>query len=90
MQGRPDAHDFVAAFTGSHHCIMEYLLEEVLKRQSESMRAFLLGTSILERLCGPLCEAVVGDTRERIDGQAILQELERRNLFLVPLDDNRH
>jgi LuxR family maltose regulon positive regulatory protein len=90
MQGRPDAHDFVAAFTGSHHYIMDYLLEEVLKRQPESMRTFLLKTSVLERLCGPLCEAIIGETRERIDGQAILQELERRNLFLVPLDDVRH
>ena len=105
MQGRPDAHDFVAAFTGSHHYIVDYLLDEVLKRQPESMRTFLLKTSLLERLCGPLCEAILGEailgeaiageaiageTRERIDGQAILQELERRNLFLVPLDDNRH
>jgi LuxR family maltose regulon positive regulatory protein len=90
MQGRPDAHDFVAAFTGSHHYIMDYLLEEVLKRQPESMRTFLLKTSILERLCGPLCEAIIGETGERIDGQAILQELERRNLFLVPLDEVRH
>jgi LuxR family maltose regulon positive regulatory protein len=90
MQDRPDAHDFVAAFTGSHHYIMDYLLEEVLKRQPESMRTFLLKTSILERLCGPLCEAVLGDTGERNDGQAILQELERRNLFLVPLDEVRH
>ena len=67
--------------------------------ETSTMRAFLLKTSILERLCGPLCEAIVGDasvgetivgeTRERLDGQAILQELERRNLFLVPLDDNR-
>ncbi len=90
MQDRPDAHDFVAAFTGSHHYIMDYLLEEVLKRQPEAMRTFLLKTSILERLCGPLCEAVVGETGERMDGQAILQELERRNLFLVPLDEVRH
>ena len=90
MQGRSDAHDFVAAFTGSHHYIVDYLLEEVLRQQPESMRTFLLKTSILERLCGPLCEGIVEGTRERIDGQAILQELERRNLFLVPLDDNRH
>ncbi len=90
MQGRPDVHDFVAAFTGSHHYIMDYLLEEVLKRETESMRSFLLKTSILDRLCGPLCEAVIEDTAERIDGQAMLQELERRNLFLVPLDDDRH
>jgi LuxR family transcriptional regulator, maltose regulon positive regulatory protein len=90
MQGRSDAHDFVAAFTGSHHYIMDYLLEEVLKQQPELVRSFLLKTSILERLCGPLCECIIGETAERVDGQAILQELERRNLFLVPLDDNRH
>jgi LuxR family transcriptional regulator, maltose regulon positive regulatory protein len=90
MQGRSDAHDFVAAFTGSHHYIMDYLLEEVLSREPESTRAFLLKTSILDRLSGPLCEAVIGDVTERVDGQAVLQELERRNLFLIPLDDNRH
>lgn len=90
MQGRSDVHDFVAAFTGSHHYIVDYLLEEVLRQQPEPMRTFLLKTSILERLCGSLCEGIVEGTRERIDGQAFLQELERRNLFLVPLDDNRH
>lgn len=90
LQGRPDAHEFVTAFTGSHHYIMDYLLEEVLKREPESVRAFLLKTSILGRLCGPLCEAVIGDTTGRVDGQAMLQELEKRNLFLVPLDDDRH
>ncbi len=90
LQGRPDVHDFVAAFTGSHHYIMDYLLEEVLKREPEPVRAFLLKTSILGRLCGPLCKAVIGDTSGHVDGQAMLQDLERRNLFLVPLDDERH
>ncbi|MGE5264301.1 MAG: hypothetical protein ACM3S0_13040, partial [Acidobacteriota bacterium] len=90
LQGRPDVHAFVAAFTGSHHYIMDYLLEEVLKRQPESVRTFLLKTAILGRLCGPLCEAVIGDTPGRVDGQAMLQNLERENLFLIPLDQDRH
>ncbi len=90
LQNRSDVHDFVAAFSGSHHYIMDYLLEEVLKREPESVRGFLLKTSILSRLCGPLCEAVIGDTKEHIDSRATLQDLEKQNLFLVPLDDARH
>ncbi len=90
MQGCHDLHSFIAAFTGSHHYIMDYLLEEVLKQQPEVVRTFLLETSILCRLCGPLCEAVIGDTAGRVDGQALLQDLEQRNLFLIPLDDERH
>lgn len=90
MQGRPDPHDFVAAFTGSNHYIMDYLLEEVLKREPEPVRLFLLETSILDRFCGSLCEAVIGETTGRVDGQAMLRDLERRNLFLIPLNDDRH
>jgi LuxR family maltose regulon positive regulatory protein len=59
MQGMDDIHNFVTAFTGSHHYIMDYLVEEVLKRQPERVRLFLLQSSILGRMCGPLCEAVV-------------------------------
>lgn len=76
---------FVAAFTGSHHYIVDYLLEEVLNRQPDSVREFLLRTCIFERMTGALCDAVTG----RSDGQAMLELLEHRNLFIVPLDEQR-
>ena len=60
MQGRDDVAGFMQAFTGSHRYIVDYLVEEVLQRQSEDVRTFLLQTSILDRLSGPLCEAVTG------------------------------
>jgi LuxR family maltose regulon positive regulatory protein len=90
MQGSKDIHGFVSAFTGSHHYVMDYLAEEVLKLQPKKVSNFLLRTSILDRLCGPLCEAVVEtDTTEPIDGQAMLESLEEKNLFTIPLDDER-
>ena len=90
LQGRQDIHGFVAAFTGSHSYIMDYLTEEVLKLQPESVRSFLLQTSILDRLCGPLCEAIVGtDQTVPVAGQAMLEALERMNMFVIPLDDER-
>jgi ATP/maltotriose-dependent transcriptional regulator MalT len=90
LQGREDIHSFVTAFAGSHYYIIDYLTEEVLKRQTEGVRSFLLQTSILRRMCGPLCEAVVeADDKERVDGQSMLEDLERMNLFLIPLDDVR-
>ncbi len=76
---------FVEAFTGSHRFVLDYLLEEVLATQPEKVRAFLLDTSVLEQLTGPLCDAVTGGS----DGQQLLEGLERNNLFLVPLDDER-
>jgi LuxR family maltose regulon positive regulatory protein len=85
MQGRQDTRGFVQSLTGSHRHILDYLTEEVLQRQSEEVRAFLLQTSILNRLSGPLCNAVTGQARS----QDILEHLERANLFLVPLDDER-
>lgn len=85
MQGRRDVSDFVAAFAGSNRYILDYLGEEVLRQQGEDIQNFLLETSILDRLSGPLCDAVTG----RDDGQATLEELERVNLFLIPLDDER-
>src|SRR5437870_237811 len=60
MQGHQDATSFIKSFTGSHHFVMDYLLEEVLERQPESVQTFLLRTSILDRMCGPLCDAVLG------------------------------
>ncbi|MBE3037311.1 MAG: helix-turn-helix transcriptional regulator, partial [Chloroflexi bacterium] len=85
MQGRPDAAGFIQAFSGSHRFVLDYLLEEVLQRQPERVRGFLLQTAILDGLCGPLCDAVTG----REDGGEMLEALERGNLFVVPLDDKR-
>ena len=91
MQGCQDIHGFVSAFTGSHHYVMDYLAEEVLRLQPRQVGTFLLQTSILDRLCGALCEAVVDvDTAEPVDGQGRLETLEEMNLFVIPLDDERH
>src|ERR671911_107112 len=87
MRGLADATSFIKSFTGTHHFVLDYLVEEVLGQQSESVQTFLLRTSILERLCGPLCDAVVSDPSA--SGQETLEYLERANLFLVPLDDER-
>ncbi len=85
MKGREDTQAFVEAFSGTHEYIVDYLAEEVLKRQSEATRSFLLQTSILDRLNGPLCAAVA----ERDDAQAILERLWEKHLFLLSLDDER-
>ena len=87
MQGHQDAASFIKSFTGSHHFVLDYLVEEVLQRQSESIQTFLLRTSILDRLCGPLCDAVLGSPSA--SGQETLEYLERANLFIVPLDNER-
>jgi LuxR family maltose regulon positive regulatory protein len=76
---------FVEAFSGSHRFVLDYLVEEVLDRQPEGVRSFLLETSILDQLTGALCDALTG----RSDGQSLLETLERENLFVVPLDDER-
>lgn len=78
--------DFVAAFAGNDRYVVDYLVEEVLQRQPRHIQSFLLQTSALERLCGPLCDAVTG----RDDSQAILEYLEQANLFTLPLDNRRH
>jgi LuxR family maltose regulon positive regulatory protein len=83
MQGIADRPAFVQAFSGSHRYILEYLIEEVLSCQLESLQLFLLQTSILDRLCAPLCNEVLGDRR---DSQAILEHLDRDNIFITPLD----
>jgi hypothetical protein len=83
MQGRRDISTFVESFTGSHIYVAEYLVEEVLQRKPEDVQAFLLQTSILERLNAELCNAVTG----RQDGQGVLVALNRANLFVLPLDD---
>jgi LuxR family maltose regulon positive regulatory protein len=87
MQGHTDATSFIKSFTGSHHFVMDYLVEEVLQQQSASVQTFLLRTSILDRMCGPLCEAVVLDPSA--SGQETLEYLEHVNLFIVPLDNER-
>jgi LuxR family maltose regulon positive regulatory protein len=89
MQGHPDATRFIKSFTGSHHFVLDYLVEEVLGQQSESVQAFLLRTSILDRMCGPLCDAVLLDAARCVPGQETLEYLERANLFIVPMDNDR-
>ncbi|MFL5656763.1 MAG: AAA family ATPase, partial [Ktedonobacteraceae bacterium] len=86
MQGHQDVPGFIRAFAGDHRYIVDYLVEEVLQRQPEPVRSFLRQTSILDRLSGPLCDAVTGQE----EGNARLEALERGNFFVVPLDDKRH
>ncbi|MFD7878906.1 LuxR C-terminal-related transcriptional regulator [Streptomyces sp. NPDC059766] len=85
LRGREDVSDFVAGFAGDDRYVVDYLVEEVLGRQSDDVRDFLLRTSVLNRLHGPLCDAVTG----RQDGKAMLEVLDRANLFVDRLDDRR-
>lgn len=85
LQGRADTTGFVEHFSGSHRYVLDYLTEEVLEQQPEHIRTFLLETSVLERLSGPLCDEVLG----REGSQQMLEGIERANLFLLPLDDSR-
>ncbi len=85
MQGRDDVAGFIAGFAGDDRHVVDYLVEEVLQRQPDRVQAFLLQTSILGRLSGPLCDAVTGQGGSK----AMLEALDRGNLFLVPLDDRR-
>ncbi|GAB3083073.1 LuxR C-terminal-related transcriptional regulator [Pedococcus soli] len=85
LQDRPDPTAFIAGFAGDDRYVVDYLVEEVVARQPEEVRRFLLDTSVLDRLSGPLCDAVTGGD----DGRSVLQQLERLNLFVVPLDDTR-
>jgi LuxR family transcriptional regulator, maltose regulon positive regulatory protein len=112
LQNHPDPTGFVAAFSGSHRFVVDYLVEEVLARLPAHLQTFVLRTAILDRLCGPLCDAILGlEARELSLGdiaasslkpgrplgpsslgaysQLVLEELERVNLFLIPLDDER-
>ncbi|MBI5300989.1 MAG: LuxR family transcriptional regulator [Chloroflexi bacterium] len=88
MQGLDDTTRFIQSFTGSHRFVMDYLVEQVLGQQSESVQQFLLRTSMLDHMCGPLCDAVLLDSS--VSGQATLEYLEHANLFIVPLDSERH
>src|SRR5690348_4314958 len=85
LRGHDDVEGFIAAFTGSHRYVLDYLAEEVLDRQPGRVREFLLETSVLERLSGELCDAVTG----RPGSQALLEQVERAGLFVVPLDEVR-
>jgi len=85
MQGRDDTSGFIASFTGDDRFVVDYLAEEVLERQPDEVRRFLLETAIMDRFTGPLCDAVTGSS----GGRAMLDRLDRANLFLVPLDDRR-
>ena len=85
MRGQEDVPGFIEAFAGDDRYIADYLVEEVLQRQPEHVRSFLLQTSILDRLSGPLCDVVTGQE----NGKRMLEALERGNLFVVPLDDKR-
>ncbi len=101
MQGHKDATSFIKSFTGGHHFVMDYLVEEVLHQQPASVQTFLLRTSILDRLCGPLCDAVCSAgtailhgevdplSTPSASGQETLEYLEQANLFIVPLDNER-
>jgi LuxR family maltose regulon positive regulatory protein len=93
MLGREDSKGFIADFTGENRFVLDYLAQEVLRNQPEEVQTFLLQTSILERLSGPLCDAVTSydaQGRSGQGGQSMLERLEQGNLFLVPLDDRRH
>jgi len=85
MQGRSDAASFIQAFTGSHRFVLDYLAGEVLERQPERVRNFLIQTAILDRMNGSLCDAVTAQD----GGKGMLETLERGNLFVIPLDDQR-
>jgi LuxR family maltose regulon positive regulatory protein len=86
MRGRSDVAGFIAGFAGDDRYIVDYLVEEVLQRQTGDVRTFLLDTSILSRMNAQLCDAVT----ERESGREMLESLDRANLFIVPLDDRRH
>lgn len=87
MRGQPDPANFIQSFTGSHRFVMDYLLEEVLQQQPENIQSFLLRTSILDRVCGSLCDAAYPDSS--VPGQVTLEYLEHANLFIAPLDNER-
>ena len=86
MQGRQDTTSLIKSFTGSHRFILDYLIEEVLEQQTEGIQKFLLQTSIADRLTGDMCDTITGQD----NGQVTLEMLEKANLFIIPLDDERH
>ncbi len=94
MRGRADTARFIAGFGGSHAFVLDYLVEEVLQQQPQHVQDFLLRTSILDSMCGPLCDALLqagpeAQVHAAGAGQAILDHIQHANLFVVPLDDAR-
>lgn len=87
LQGQQDTSLFIQSFTGSHHFVLDYLVEEVLQQQSEAAQKFLVYTSVLKHMCGELCDAIMPSST--IDGQTMLENIERANLLIVPLDNTR-
>jgi LuxR family transcriptional regulator, maltose regulon positive regulatory protein len=87
LRGAPNPAELIGSFSSSHRFVLDYLLEEVLERQPAAVTRFLLGTSVLDRLCGPLCDAVTLDPET--PGQRTIEQLEHDNLFIVPLDAER-
>jgi LuxR family maltose regulon positive regulatory protein len=87
MRGRDDPSEFIAAFSGSHRYVIDYLADEIMSRQPDDVQVFLRRTSILDRFCAPLSEAVVKGKPD--GGSSTIDYLERSNLFLIPLDDHR-
>jgi len=90
MRDRQDVGGFVRAFSGSNRHILDFLTEEVLNRQPEEVRAFLLRTSVLGRMSAPLCNVLCAALTDHAGAQRMLERLERDNLFVVPLDSERH
>jgi LuxR family maltose regulon positive regulatory protein len=97
LQGKQDVHHFIESFSASHRYIMDYLTEEIFNQQPQHIQKFLLGTSILDRLSGPLCEAVLCEEpwvleqqAETYTAQQMLERLDQANLFLLPMDDQRN
>ena len=86
LQGKEETSQLIKSFSGSHRLVLDYLIEEVIDQQPKSIQTFLLQTSILNRLTGSLCDALTGQD----NSQQILESLDRANLFIVPLDENRH
>ncbi|MCJ7623496.1 MAG: hypothetical protein MUO76_08320, partial [Anaerolineaceae bacterium] len=86
LQGKEDTSGLIKSFSGSHRLVLDYLIEEVLDKQSESVQTFLMQTAILNQLTGSLCDALT----DQGNGQQILENLEQANLFIIPLDNNRH
>jgi LuxR family maltose regulon positive regulatory protein len=97
LRGHENASEFIRAFSGSHRYVLDYLVEEVLNRQPIKIRTFLLRTSVLERMCFQLCDSLLTEHNteesqqrdEDLSNQQILEYIERSNLFLIPLDDER-
>ncbi|HZW04818.1 MAG TPA: AAA family ATPase, partial [Anaerolineaceae bacterium] len=90
LRGKENKAQFIQSLAGSNRFILDYLAEEVIRDQPAEVKRFLLQSSILNRLCGPLCDALMGPEAGSESGQAMLERLESENLFLIPLDEERY